>query len=84
MVRFGSNLPRYPEWQALLKSLHIPVEVIWGSRDNFFTVPGAVAYLHEAPRAEIHILDAGHFATLEVPDSIAALVADFARRNDLR
>ena len=81
---YGSNLPRYPEWQTLLKSLHIPVEVIWGSRDNFFTVPGAIAYLREAPTAEIHILDAGHFATLEVPDSIAALVADFARRNNLR
>ena len=81
---YGSNLPLYPEWQALLKSLHIPVEVIWGSRDSFFTVPGAIAYLHEAPNAEIHILDAGHFATLEAPDLIATLVADFARRNDLR
>jgi pimeloyl-ACP methyl ester carboxylesterase len=46
---YGSNLPLYPEWQALLKALHIPVEVIWGSRDSIFTVPGAVAYLHEAP-----------------------------------
>jgi pimeloyl-ACP methyl ester carboxylesterase len=80
---YGSNLPLYPQWQATLKSLHIPVEVIWGSRDGFFTVPGATAYLHEAPKAEIHILDAGHFATLEVPDLIASLVADFARRNDL-
>ena len=81
---YGSNLPLYPQWQALLKSMHIPVEVIWGSRDSFFTVPGAIAYLHEAPKAEIHILDAGHFATLEVPDLIATLVSDFARRNDLR
>lgn len=77
---YGSNLKHYPEWQKLLKSLNVPVEVIWGSRDDFFTVPGALAYLRDAPKAEIHILDAGHFATLEAPDSVAALVADFARR----
>ena len=78
---YGSNLPLYPEWQKLLKSLDVPVEVIWGSRDNFFTVPGALAYLRDAPRAEVHILDAGHFATLETPDPVASLVADFARRH---
>jgi pimeloyl-ACP methyl ester carboxylesterase len=77
---YGSNLPHYPEWQKLLKSLNVPVEVIWGSHDDFFTVPGAVAYLRDAPKTEIHILDAGHFATLEAPDKVADLVSDFARR----
>ena len=77
---YGSNLAHYPEWQKLLKSLNVPVEVIWGSHDDFFTVPGAVAYLRDAPKAEIHILDAGHFATLEAPDPVADLVTDFARR----
>jgi pimeloyl-ACP methyl ester carboxylesterase len=81
---YGSNLPLYPVWQKLLKSLNVPVEVIWGSRDKFFTVPGAVAYLQDAPKAEIHILDSGHFATLESPDEIAALVANFTSRHDLR
>ena len=81
---YGSNLPLYPAWQKLLQSLNVPVEVIWGSRDKFFTVPGAVAYLRDAPKAEIHILDAGHFATLDNPDAIAALVADFAYHHDLR
>jgi pimeloyl-ACP methyl ester carboxylesterase len=77
---YGSNLAHYPAWQKLLQSLDVPVEVIWGSHDDFFTVPGALAYLRDAPKAEIHILDAGHFATLEAPDSVAVLVADFARR----
>ena len=81
---YGSNLARYPAWQQLLKSLAVPVLVIWGSRDDFFTTPGALAYLRDAPQAEIHILDTIHFATLEAPDPIAALVGDFARRHDLR
>jgi pimeloyl-ACP methyl ester carboxylesterase len=81
---YGSNMPHYPEWQKLLKSLDVPVEVIWGSHDKFFTVPGAIAYLRDKPQAEIHILDAGHFATIEVPNLVADLVADFTRRNNLR
>jgi pimeloyl-ACP methyl ester carboxylesterase len=64
--------------------MNVPVEVIWGSRDKIVTVPGAVAYLQYSPKAEIHILDSGHFATLESPDAVAALVADFASRYDLR
>jgi len=80
---YGSNMPLYPAWQSLLKSLNVPVEVIWGSHDNYFTVPGALAYLRDAPKAEIHILDAGHFATLEDPDAIATLVAGFTSRHDL-
>ena len=81
---YGSNLSHYSEWQKLLMTLDVPVEVIWGSYDKFFTVPGALAYLHDAPKAEVHILNAGHFATLEAPGPVAALVADFARRHYLR
>jgi pimeloyl-ACP methyl ester carboxylesterase len=80
---YGSNVARYPQWQSLLKSLKLPVLVIWGDRDKFFTTPGAKAYLREAPQAELHILDAGHFATLEVPGQVASLVADFVKRHDL-
>lgn len=80
---YGTNVARYPQWQSLLKSLKVPVLVIWGDRDKFFTTPGAQAYLREAPQAELHVLDAGHFATLEVPDQVAAKVIDFIKRHDL-
>jgi pimeloyl-ACP methyl ester carboxylesterase len=36
--------------------------VLWGRYDTSFTVAGAEAYQRDDPRAEIHILDAGHFA----------------------
>lgn len=78
---YGSNLARYPSWQATLRKLDIPVLVLWGKQDKFFTTPGATAYLHEAPQAEIHILDAGHFATLQVPDEIARLMSSFIDRH---
>jgi pimeloyl-ACP methyl ester carboxylesterase len=80
---YGSNLQIYPAWQTLLKSMHVPVEVIWGNRDKIFTVPGALAYKRYVPNAEIHIFDSGHFATLENPDEVATLVTDFISRNNL-
>ncbi|WP_250622871.1 alpha/beta fold hydrolase [Pinirhizobacter soli] len=78
---YGNNVKRYPAWQALLRNMKIPVLVLWGSRDDFFTTPGALAYLRDAPQAEIHILDAGHFASLQVPSQIAGLISTFLGRH---
>jgi pimeloyl-ACP methyl ester carboxylesterase len=80
---YGNNVKRYPTWQAELRQLHPPVLVVWGSRDDFFTTPGALAYLRDAPQAEVHILDTVHFATLEQPDEIAKLILDFVARHPL-
>ncbi|GLQ91001.1 alpha/beta hydrolase [Dyella flagellata] len=78
---YGNNVARYPAWQASLRSLHVPVLVLWGRQDQFFTTPGAEAYRRDAPQAEVHILDSTHFATLDAPDQVAALVGDFLRRH---
>lgn len=78
---YGNNVKRYPVWQALLRKMHVPMLVLWGSRDDFFITPGALAYLRDAPQAEIHILDAGHFASLQVPDEIAGLITAFLGRH---
>jgi pimeloyl-ACP methyl ester carboxylesterase len=80
---YGNNIKCYPAWQAALRVLHPPVLVIWGSKDDYFTTPGALAYLRDAPQAEVHILDTVHFATLEEPDEIAQLIEDFLARNPL-
>jgi len=78
---YGSNVDRYPVWQDALKRLKVPLLVIWGSHDGFFTTPGALAYLRDAPQAEIHIIDSTHFATLDKPGVVADLVTGFLDRN---
>ncbi|MBA3832857.1 MAG: alpha/beta hydrolase [Chthoniobacterales bacterium] len=78
---YGNNLARYPAWQATLRKLKVPVLVMWGSRDDFFTTPGALAYLRDAPKAEIHIWDTEHFATLDSPDEVIRLTSDFLDRH---
>lgn len=77
---YGSNIQRYPLWQDALKRLRVPLLVIWGSHDDYFTTPGALAYLRDAPQAEVHIINSTHFATLDKPDAVAKLVADFLNR----
>jgi pimeloyl-ACP methyl ester carboxylesterase len=51
--------------------------VIWGRNDPSFIVPGAEAFERDLPNAEIHLLDAGHFALDEKNDEIARLILAF-------
>ncbi len=44
---------------------------------------GAPAYQRDVPKAEVHILDAGHFALDEKVDGIAALMHTFLGKQDL-
>jgi len=51
-----------------------PILVVWGRNDPSFIAPGAEAFKRGLPDAEIHLLDAGHFALDEKNDDIASLV----------
>lgn len=77
---YRSNVAAYPDWQAWLRRHSPPLLVVWGRYDPSFTVAGAHAYARDVPDAEIHILDAGHFALDEKLDEIAALIRDFLGR----
>ena len=46
--------------------------MVWGRNDPSFIAPGAEAYRRDLPDAEIHLLDAGHFALDEKNDEIAS------------
>jgi pimeloyl-ACP methyl ester carboxylesterase len=59
---YQNNVKSYPKWQQWLRDHHPRLLVLWGRYDTSFTVAGAEAYQRDDPRAEIHILDAGHFA----------------------
>jgi pimeloyl-ACP methyl ester carboxylesterase len=59
---YQNNVKSYPKWQQWLRDHQPPMLVLWGKYDTSFTVAGAEAYHRDDPRAEVHILDAGHFA----------------------
>jgi surfactin synthase thioesterase subunit len=51
--------------------------VVWGRNDPSLIAAGAEAFKRDLPDAEIHLLDAGHFALDENNDDIASLVLAF-------
>lgn len=77
MFDYRTNLASYPRWQAYLRDYHPATLVVWGKHDPLFTVAGARAFRREVPDAEIHFLDAGHFALDEKVDTVAALMRRF-------
>jgi len=81
---YRTNVASYPRWQNWLREVQPPTLVVWGKYDPSFTVAGAKAYAGDVPKAEIHILEAGHFALDEATDEIASLVRDFLARLEKR
>jgi pimeloyl-ACP methyl ester carboxylesterase len=76
-----SNLVLYPQFQRFFREHRPPTLIVWGERDPFFTVEGAKAYRRDLPQAELHLLDAGHFALETHRPEIAALMRDFLGRH---
>ena len=77
---YRTNVTNYLAWSAWLRLNRPPTLVIWGRYDPSFLVAETAAYQRDLPGAEVHILDAGHFALYEKPDEIAKLVGDFLGR----
>ena len=78
---YRSNVDSYPKWQAYLRDQHPPTLVVWGEHDPIFTINGAKAFGLEVPNAEIHILNAGHFALEDHATEIGLLIDQFLKRN---
>jgi pimeloyl-ACP methyl ester carboxylesterase len=74
---YRTNVASYPAWQAWLREHKPPTLVVWGRNDPSFIAPGAEAFKRDVPDAEIHLLDAGHFALDEKTDEIAGLILAF-------
>jgi len=81
---YNTNLLRYPKWQNMLKENQPKTLIAWGKKDLKFNYKGAKAYLKDLPNAELHLLDAGHFAAEEKTRDIAKLILEFLAKNQIR
>jgi pimeloyl-ACP methyl ester carboxylesterase len=68
---YPSNVALYEEWHQYFRSHQPKTLIVWGQNDPFFTVPGAKAFLNDLPKAELHLLETGHFALEEESQFIA-------------
>ena len=77
---YGTNIPLYPRFQAFFREYRPPTLIVWGKNDFIFPADGAGPYLRDLPKAEIHMLDTGHFALEDKLDVMAPLIIDFLDR----
>lgn len=74
---YQTNIDAYPRWQAFLRERQPPTLIVWGAHDPAFISAGAEAYRRDVPNAELHLLDAGHFAVEEQAVTIAQYITRF-------
>src|SRR5229473_2361935 len=74
---YRTNVDAYPKWQAWMREKQPRLLVIWGKYDLSFDPGEPERYRKDVPHAEVHVLDAGHFALDTTADEIAALVRAF-------
>jgi pimeloyl-ACP methyl ester carboxylesterase len=74
---YRTNVEAYPKWQTWLQRTQPKLLVLWGKHDLSFDLGEPERYRKAVPNAEVHILDAGHFALDTKADEIAGLVREF-------
>lgn len=80
MFDYQSNVKAYPLLQAHVRERKPKTLVASGIHDPIFSPDGARAIGREQPDAEVHLLDAGHFAINDRPDEITAYMQTFLSR----
>ena len=74
---YRTNVDAYPKWQSGMRQKQLSLLVMWGKYDPSFERSEAEAYRRDVPNAQVHILDAGHFALDTAAHEIGALVRGF-------
>jgi pimeloyl-ACP methyl ester carboxylesterase len=74
---YRTNIDSYPKWQAWMQKTQPRLLVLWGKHDLSFDPGEPERYRKDVPNAEIHVLEAGHFALDTKADEIAEIVRRF-------
>jgi pimeloyl-ACP methyl ester carboxylesterase len=81
---YRTNVGAYPKWQAWMRERQPRLLVIWGMHDLSFDPGEPERYRKDVPSAQVHVLDAGHFALDTKADEIAALVREFMTTQEVQ
>lgn len=74
---YRTNVESYPKWQAWMRKTQPRLLVVWGKYDMSFDLSEPEAYRRDVPTAQVHILDAGHFALDTRADQVGHLIRGF-------
>lgn len=77
---YVTNVALYPAVHEYFRRSQVPTLVMWGANDQIFVPAGAYAFLEDLPNAEMHLIDAGHFALESNLLEMAPIIVDFLDR----
>jgi len=77
LYNYQSNVALYDRWHEYFRSRQPGMLILWGKNDPFFTVEGAKAYQRDITKAELHLIDTGHFALEDFSGFIAERMRKF-------
>ncbi|KAH8595540.1 Alpha/Beta hydrolase protein [Bisporella sp. PMI_857] len=80
---YETNLPLYPKFQEYFRTSNVPILAVWGSADQIFIPAGATAFKKDSKTAEVHLLDAPHFALEGREQVFADLILEFLKRHGI-
>ena len=78
---YRTNVDLYPDFQEYFRTYQPPTLIVWGKNDVIFPAEGAAPYLRDLPKAEVNMLDAGHFALETNGPEIAVKIRTFLDRS---
>ena len=81
---FTTNTKSIPDYSETLKSLNIPVQVIWGKNDEILKwEPQSKKVIADLKikASNIHILDKNHFLQEEIPNELVSYIESFVAEN---
>lgn len=81
ILSYRTNVALYPDFQAYFRKHQPPLLAVRGRNDPFFIPAGAEAFRRDLAQAEIHLIDAGHFALETSHAEIAERMNDFLGRH---
>ena len=72
-----TNVDLYPQVHEYFRSSQVPLLAAWGRNDEIFGPAGALAFGRDLPKAEVNLLDGGHFLLESQLDAVVALIRPF-------
>lgn len=78
---YRTNVALYPQFQEYLRKSQVPLLAAWGKNDVIFVKEGAEAFKRDLKHAEVHLLDAGHFAVETETKVMADLILRFLKKH---
>ncbi|KAL4867986.1 hypothetical protein BDV12DRAFT_186269 [Aspergillus spectabilis] len=83
LQRPGNSEIQLDLFQEYFRHSQVPLLAVWGENDQIFIPPGAEAFKRDLPKAEVHLLDAGHFAVETETEEIGRLILEFLGKNKI-